>query len=239
MIEKYLGMDAFLDGEDTIRLLARLCLMLVFVTLVIQSYVRRYNSNELAFTYWAFATMTFCIAFLLRKVPMELGFALGLFAVFGVLRYRTESIAIKDLTYLFIVIGLALVNALSNKKISLLELLIVNSVVAGGVWLMESRRMVRRETSLMIVYDKIPLLAPSRRAELLRDLAVRTGIPIHRCDVLEVNLLRDTVNIVVHFDSTAPDVVESGVIGTAGGGNPGRLGSGSEASIGAFRVQES
>lgn len=222
MIEKYLGMDAFLDGSDTVRLVMRLCLMLLFVGLVIRSYVRRYHSNELAFTYWAFATVTFCIAFLLRKVPMELGFALGLFAVFGVLRYRTESIAIKDLTYLFIVIGLALVNALANKKISLLELLIVNVVVTGGVWILESRPMVRRETSLLIVYDKIPLLAPSRRAELLKDLAARTGIPIHRMDIQEVNLLRDTVNIIVHFDAQAPDVIDGGVVGTLGDGRPGK-----------------
>lgn len=224
MIEKYLGMDAFLDGSDTFRLVTRLALMLLFVGLVIRSYVRRYHSNELAFTYWAFATVTFCIAFLLRKVPMELGFALGLFAVFGVLRYRTESIAIKDLTYLFIVIGLALVNALANKKISLLELLIVNVVVSGGVWILESRPMVRRETSLLIVYDKIPLLAPSRRAELLKDLAARTGIPIHRMDIQEVNLLRDTVNIIVHFDAAAPDVIQGGVVGTLGDGRPGKGG---------------
>lgn len=236
MIEKYLGMDAFLDGSDTFRLVTRLSIMLLFVGLVIRSYVRRYHSNELAFTYWAFATMTFCIAFLLRKVPMELGFALGLFAVFGVLRYRTESIAIKDLTYLFIVIGLALVNALSNKKISLLELLIVNCVVTGGVWLMESRPMVRRETSLLIVYDKIPLLAPSRRAELLRDLATRTGIPIHRFDIQEVNLLRDTVNIMVHFDAAAPDVPESSAVGAVGGGG-GRPDSGSGKALSTLQAQ--
>lgn len=238
MIEKYLGMDAFLDGSDTFRLVTRLALMLLFVGLVIRSYVRRYHSNELAFTYWAFATVTFCIAFLLRKVPMELGFALGLFAVFGVLRYRTESIAIKDLTYLFIVIGLALVNALANKKISLLELLIVNVVVTGGVWLLESRPMVRRETSLLIVYDKIPLLAPSRRAELLNDLAARTGIPIHRMDIQEVNLLRDTVNIIVHFDALAPDVAEGGAVGAVGGGSGGRPDAGTGKPLATLKVQQ-
>ncbi len=197
----YLGIDKLVDGNDAIRLILRLAIMLFFVGIVIRSYVRKYHGSEHVFTYWLFSLVTFSIAFLLRKVPMELGFALGLFAVFGVLRYRTESIGIKDLTHLFVVIGLALINALSNKKISLAELMIVNGAIAGAVWLLESSRTARKEAFARIVYDRVALLSPERHDELLRDLQERTQMPLTRFVVEEIDLLRDTVEIIVFFDA--------------------------------------
>lgn len=199
-ISEYLGLDELLDGDGTISLLFRLLFVLIAVSIVLKNYVRRYHDTEQVFTYWAFAIVTFSVAFLLRKVPMELGFALGLFAVFGVLRYRTEAIAIKDLTYLFIVIGLSLVNALSNKKVSVAELFIVNAAIAGTVWLRENKRMVRHESSVLVLYDKIPMLAPEHRGELMQDLVSRTGLPVTRYKIQQVDMLRDTAHIMVHFD---------------------------------------
>lgn len=197
----YLGIEKFIDGNDAIRLILRLAIMLVFVGLVIRSYLRKSHASEHVFTYWLFSIVTFSIAFLLRKVPMELGFALGLFAVFGVLRYRTESIGIKDLTHLFVVIGLALINALANKKISLAELLIVNCAIAGAVWFLERSKSTRKEAFARIVYDRVALLAPERHDELLRDLQERTQIPLTRFVIEEIDLLRDTVEIIVFFDA--------------------------------------
>jgi hypothetical protein len=194
-------MDSLWGADDTARLLIRMLILFVFVGAVTRSYVRRYHGREHVFTYWAFAIVTFSIAFLLRKVPMELGFALGLFAVFGVLRYRTDPIGIKDLTYLFVVIGLSLINALANKKISFVELVIVNSAITGTIWVMESHRLARRERSVLVVYDKIQLLSSDKHDELLQDLKERTGLPVTRCDIQEVDLLRDTVSIMTHFST--------------------------------------
>jgi Domain of unknown function (DUF4956) len=197
----YLGIENFYDGQDAMRLIFRLAFMLVFVGIVIRSHSRRYHGSDHVFTYWLFSIVTFSIAFLLRKVPMELGFALGLFAVFGVLRYRTESIAIKDLTHLFVVIGLSLINALSNKKISFVELLIVNCTITGAVWLLESFKTARKEAFARIVYDKVALLDPARHDDLLRDLKERTQLPLTRFVIEEIDLLRDTVEIIVFFDA--------------------------------------
>ena len=124
------GTEAFFD-DDLWKLLMRLALDLGITSLVVMwVYYRLYKNREFVFTYYIFNIITFTMCVLLRKVPMELGFALGLFAVFGILRYRTEPVRIKDLTYMFIVIGLGIVNGIANKKISGAELLTVNALIS-------------------------------------------------------------------------------------------------------------
>lgn len=195
-----LGLDVIFDGPDTVRLLFRLFMVVLFTAIVIRgSYSRHNQSNDHIFTYWLFSLVTFSICFLLRKVPMELGFALGLFAVFGVLRYRTESIAIKDLTYLFIVIGLALINSLANRKISFSELLIVNIVISGSTFLLEG---TRQEGSLILTYDRVDRLAPNQRQDLLVELSKRLDLPLTRLVVHEADMLKDTARISVYYSLT-------------------------------------
>ena len=104
-----LGLKEFFDLDDFVKLMLRLLMNVGFAWIVIKGiHYRLYRNRDMAFTYLLFNVITFSLCFLLRKVPIELGFALGLFAVFGILRYRTEPIRTRDLTYLFIVIGLAL-----------------------------------------------------------------------------------------------------------------------------------
>ena len=153
--------------------------------MVVAIYQRLYRDRrEFVFTYYIFNLITFAMCLLLRKVPMELGFALGLFAVFGILRYRTEAIAMRDLTYLFIVIGLGILNAVANKKISLAELL--------GIEL-SPRHRSHGETP--ILYDNLGLLQPGRETELYADLSKRTGLPIVRVKIHRIDLLRDSADI--------------------------------------------
>jgi len=198
----YIGFERIIDVGDTTRLLFRLAIECFFAYIVIQRvYCQRYKSSEHTLTFWLFSVVTFCIAFLLRKVPMEIGFALGLFAVFGVLRYRTESIGVKDLTYLFVVIGLALVNALANKKISLAELVIVDFAITGTVILLDGRHRRTHEDSIMVVFDRVDLLGPDHRLELLEEIHRRMLINPTRVAIHEVDLLRDTARLSVFFPS--------------------------------------
>ena len=137
-MSELLGLAELLDIRDFTKLVGRLSIDLVFSMLVtVGVYHRRHQNRELVFTCILFNLVTFLLCFLLRKTPIELGFALGLFAVFGILRYRTEPIQIRDLTYLFVVIGIAILNAVSNKKVSFAELMLVNSVVVGAAALLE------------------------------------------------------------------------------------------------------
>jgi hypothetical protein len=153
------------------------------------------------FTYYLFNVITFSTCLLLRKVPIELGFALGLFAVFGILRYRTEPIRIRDLTYLFIVIGIAILNAVSNKKISVAELIFVNVAIVGITAFLEIRTARRGIETVPIQYDNLKLLAPESRPQLLEDLAARTGLNVYQVDIVKIDMMRDCADLIVSHRS--------------------------------------
>lgn len=197
------GTDRFIDVGDFVRLLSRLGLNLVFATAVILFvYYRIYRNREFVFTYYVFNVITFSMCLLLRKVPMELGFALGLFAVFGILRYRTEEIRMRDLTYLFILIGLGIINGVANKKVSTAELLLVNFVIVTGAALLELPSRARRHGSTPMLYDNLSLLHPDQREALHQDLTQRTGLDVLRVQVHRIDFLRDAAEITVQHRST-------------------------------------
>jgi len=181
-------------------LAARLVLNLLFTIIAVRVvYSRLYHQRDYIFTYLILNVVTFSLAFLLSKAPIGLGSAFGLFAVFGILRYRTEAIQVRNLTYLFVVIGIALLNALANEDISLVELLIVNVVIVGAVGLLEAASFSGREESRRVVYDRLELLSPDASSELLKDLRSRTRLPVERYEIGDVDLLRDTANITVYY----------------------------------------
>ena len=183
-------------------LLARLALNMLFTAIVVRLvYYRLYRSRDYVFTYFLINLVTFSLAYLLSNVPIELGFALGLFAVFGILRYRTEAIRVRNLTYLFVVIGIALLNALANGGITLAELLIANAVIVGTVGVLEAAPFSGREESRMVQYDRLDLLNPDAAADLLDDLRKRTHLPVERFEIGDVDLLRDSADITIHYRS--------------------------------------
>jgi hypothetical protein len=164
-------------------------------------YYRLYRNRDYVFTYFLINLVTFSLAYLLSNVPIELGFALGLFAVFGILRYRTEAIKVRNLTYLFVVIGIALLNALANGGITLPELLIANAVTVGTVSILEAAPFSGREESRLVRYDRLDLLSPAAAADLLADLRKRTHLPVERFEIGDVDLLRDSADITIHYRS--------------------------------------
>lgn len=195
-----LGLDQFLNGSELIKLLGRLTLNLVFATIVIRGvYFRLYRNHEYVFTYYSFNVITFCLSLLLMKVPIELGFALGLFAVFGILRYRTEAVRIRDQTYLFIVIGLGIVNAVANGQIGVVELIAVNAVIVGVTMVLELSPSSRNVNSTIMFYDNLALLKPGYEGELYCDLITRTGLRVVRVSVRRVDMLRDAAEIEVFY----------------------------------------
>lgn len=200
-----LGTERFLDSTDFLRLVTRLGVDLGFVSLVILLvYYRLYRNREYVFTYYVFNLITFAMCMLLRKVPMELGFALGLFAVFGILRYRTEEIRIRDLTYLFVMIGLGIINGVANKKVSAAELLLVNASIIATVAVLELPRSARRHGSTPMLYDNLALLRPENRDALHADLAARTGLDVVRVAVHRIDLLRDAAEVTVFYRGGKP-----------------------------------
>lgn len=190
----------FFNADSSIILLLRLSLNLLFTFIVVfLIYVRRYGKNEYVFTYVMFNLITFTLCFLLRQVPIELGFALGLFAVFGILRYRTESIQINELTYLFVVIGIGILNAVVNDKISLGEVLIVNASITGLAAFLVYSSLGNNNLQLSVIYDDLQGLRTKDEAALIADLSNRTGLEIDKIKIVEIDLLRDVAEIQIFY----------------------------------------
>jgi hypothetical protein len=194
------GID-FFDLEDFSKLLFKFGINFIFLILIVRLiYYRVKDDKDYVFTYIMFNILTFFICFLLRKVPMEMGFALGLFAVFGILRYRTEAIPIRQMTYLFIVIGISMINALSNKSVSIFEVLFTNGLITLITYLIDRLWFQTIEEKKSIVYEKIELIKPENKQELIKDLKERTGLPIHEVKVDKIDFLRDTAAVTIYYN---------------------------------------
>jgi hypothetical protein len=194
------GIDLF-DLEDFSKLLFKFGINFIFLIIIVRLiYYRVKDDKDYVFTYIMFNILTFFICFLLRKVPMEMGFALGLFAVFGILRYRTEAIPIRQMTYLFIVIGISMINALSNKSVSIFEVLFTNGLITLITYLIDRLWFQTIEEKKNIVYEKIELIKPENKHELIKDLKERTGLPIHEVKVEKIDFLRDTAAVTIYYN---------------------------------------
>jgi len=189
-----------IDVEDFFELIIRFFFNLSVCFVIVK--VLYYNTTkrkDYLFTYFLINIVIFLLCFLLENVKLELGFALGLFAVFGIIRYRTTTIPIKEMTYLFIIIGLSVINALANKKVSYAELVFTNLAVITVVYGLERVWLLKHEGSKRIVYEKIELVKPENYNLLLQDLKERTGLEINRVEVGKLNYLRDTAEVKIYY----------------------------------------
>ena len=187
-------------GSAAISLPERLALdMTGTVVLVVLVYHRLYRDRDYVFTYVLINLVTFSLAYLLSNVRLEAGFALGLFAVFGILRYRTEAIRVRHLTYLFVVIGLGLLNALAGGGMKPADLVVCNASVVGAVWCLEILPFSGREESSVVHYDRLDLLGPASATELMADLRARTRLPVERFEIGDIDLLRDAAQVTIHY----------------------------------------
>ena len=196
---EFLGTPVW-DSEDFLKLIIKVTFNLGIVLLIVRYiYYPVTKNKDYLFTYLLISLTVFLLCFLLDNVKLQLGFALGLFAIFGIIRYRTDPIAIKEMTYLFLVIGISVVNALANKKISYAELVFANLLIVFVTFGMERLWLLKHETRKNIIYEKIELIKPENEAELLADLKERTGIDIIRFEIIRIDFLRDIANIRIFY----------------------------------------
>jgi hypothetical protein len=190
-----------INTEDFLSLLSRFSLnLIVIIVIVVGLYAKTSKRKDFYFSYIAVSIVIFLLCFLLVSVKIELGFALGLFAVFGIIRYRTDAIPIKEMTYLFVVIGVSVINALANKKISYAELITTNLLIVVGLYILEKILNLRQEISYRIIYEKIENVQAGKEDELLADLKLRTGKNIKRFEIERIDFLRDVAYINIFFD---------------------------------------
>lgn len=192
-----------IDFEDLSQLLFRFLLnTIVLFSIVRYIYLKHSTRRTFTFSYIAVGTTVFLLCFLLNNVKLELGFALGLFAIFGIIRYRTDAIPFKQMTYLFVIIGLSVMNALANKKVSYSELLFTNFAIYAGLWLLERYLSFKQEGSMKIVYENISNIHHDKYDILMKDLKERTGFEIKHFEIESINYLKDTANIIIYFNTS-------------------------------------
>jgi len=180
----------------TIRFLMNFVVVFILARTLYYSVSKR---KDYLFTYLLISTIVFLLCIMLGSVKLQLGFALGLFAIFGILRYRTASIPIKEMTYLFIIIGVSVINALFNKKVSWAEVAFTNFVVILLAFLLEKVWLLKHESSRMVLLEKIELIKPENYQALLEDLKNRTGLNIHRAEIGKVDFMRDVAQVNIFF----------------------------------------
>ena len=197
---EFLGID-LIDQKDFLKLIIRASFNLLIIGgIVLGLYYPSNKNKNYVFTYLLIAVVVFFLCFLLENVKLELSFALGLFAIFGIIRYRTETIPIKEMTYLFVVVGLSVINALANKKISYSELLFANFAVVGLSYFFEKVWLIKNTLkSKVVLYERIEMIKAEKRTELVNDLEKRTGLKIENLEVENIDLLRDTAKIRVFY----------------------------------------
>lgn len=171
-------------------------------------YYPRSKRRDYFFTFLLSSTTIFMLLFLLDSVSIQVGFALGLFAIFGILRYRTEMLPIREMTYLFMIIGISVINALA-KEMGYIELLVTNGIFILVTWSMEGTNMLRHVSSKHIIYEKIELIKPENSEALLADLKKRTGLNITKVEVGTIDFLKDTAMLNVYYDTRETNMADS------------------------------
>ncbi|UKN03230.1 DUF4956 domain-containing protein [Paracrocinitomix mangrovi] len=195
-----------LMDDDFYKLIIKFAINLVFATLLIRYiYYRKTQRKDHLFTYYMISIIAFMICFGLKKLEIGTGMGLGLFAIFGIIRYRTTTVRIKEMTYLFVVIGLSVVNALAGKQISYAELFFINGATVLFVYLLEYVFLQSHENTRTVIYEKIDLIRPEKREELKADLEERTGLQINKISIGKIDFLRDTAQVKIYYHSEDPD----------------------------------
>lgn len=187
------------DTQNLIHLLMRFAFNLLVSWLIVRfCYYRKSGRRDYVLTFMLFSSAMFLLIFLMENVKLQIGLTLGLFAIFGVIRYRTETVPVREMTYLFIIIATAVINGLAL-NISYAELVAADALVVALLWIMESRLLLRHTSAKLVLYERIDLIVPERRAEMVADLERRLGIRIDRAEVGHVDFLRDVAFVKVYY----------------------------------------
>jgi hypothetical protein len=194
----------FFDPTALVALVIRFSFNLLVIGIIVRGiYFSVAKRHNYLFAFTLISVVVFLICFLLDNIGLQVGFALGLFAIFGIIRYRTNPIPIKEMTYLFIVIGISVINGLSNVQISYLELVFTNVITIIVVYFLEKIWLTRKEVKKTIDYENVELVQPGRRKELIEDLKERTKLDIIKIDIGRINYLRDSVRLRIYFRDDA------------------------------------
>ena len=194
------------DWYGLSELVIRFLLNTVVIALIVRVfYYPKSRRRDYFVTFILISISVFLLIFLMGGVKLKVGFALGLFAIFGIIRYRTESVPIREMTYLFLIIAVSAINGLAT-SISYVELLATNLLFLFSIWAMESNRWVKHVASKLVMYDNIALITPEKEPELIEDLKKRTGLDILRVEVGAIDFSKDTAMVKIYYEPLTNEV---------------------------------
>ena len=200
--EKRISENKFFDAQHIKELLIAFIINLISIMIVVRClYYPKCKRGEFFFTYILIAISTFMLIYVLGDVKLKAGIALGLFAIFSIIRYRTEQVAIREMTYLFIIIALSAINGLTVSELSYGEVLIINLRFMVSIWVCESKLLISHYSYKVIKYDNINLITTDKREELIADLEKRTGLKIEKVEVGSIDFLKDAAIIKMYYRS--------------------------------------
>ena len=187
---------SYIPTEMLVRFSFNLIIAYVIIKLI---YHRDHKGNDFVFTYFMFNSLIFFFAYILGNLDVNIAFGFGLFAVFAILRYRTDPIPIKEMTYLFIVITIGVINALSANNVAFSEVLFANAAIVILTYLLERYWVNNLLKSKAIVYGELDKISPEKNQELIDELSEKTGLSLLRAKVGRVNFKSNRVNIRVYY----------------------------------------
>lgn len=202
----------FYLSDDFMMMFIRLLINCLFTWLIIDRlYYRKSRRRDFYFTFMLISVAIFFIVFFMifvledMKGKTSMGVGIGLFGIFSIMRYRTDAMPVREMTYLFVIIALSLVNAVSV-NVPLFEVILTNLIISAAVWLCELH--IKSRPTRLVQYDRIELITPERRPELIADLEKRLGVKVTKVDVGSVDFLRDMAMIRVTFEGEQPAMGE-------------------------------
>ena len=192
-------------SEPFVAMLIRLFVCIV-VNLVIvdRLYYKKSRRRDFYFTFMLISLAIFFLVFFMifvledMKAKTSIGIGIGLFGIFSIMRYRTDAMPVREMTYLFVIISLSVVNAIAA-SVSIVELLVTNIIVVDAIWLCEHR--LKLEPSKLVQYDRLELIKPDRSEDLKADLEMRIGLKVRKVEVGAIDMLRDMAVLRVYYDA--------------------------------------
>lgn len=187
-----------------------LLLRFTFNTLIVWIIIRFFyypksRRKDYFTTFMMLSISIFLMVYLLGSVKIKIGFALGLFAIFGIIRYRTEQVPIREMTYMFTLIAISVINALTADE-SWVAMIMTNLFFIASIWILESSRQIKHISCKIILYDKVDLLPPDRKEELKKDLETRTGLKIIDLEVGHIDFIKDSAYVKIYYETPSDQI---------------------------------
>lgn len=178
--------------EFAIRFLINFAAIFIIVRMI---YYPLHKNKDFLFTFFLFNVINFLICFLLSAAKLKIGFAFGLFAIFSILRYRTVTIPVREMGYFFISVTIGIINSLASSDNNWMSIISANLIIIVLAYILDTRVHLKHENFKVIVYERIDLITPEKREEMLSDLKNRTGLNVHRVEFMKIDFLKDIANI--------------------------------------------